>query len=83
MDHFAMPYPLPEAGSSQNQGQRREHSAQDWENQRPHITRLYSAENRSLEEVTAVMKVEYGFEAKYVQFMYLWPELYVINSIGF
>jgi hypothetical protein len=72
MDQFTMPYPIPEAASSQSQSKSREHSAQDWENQRPRITQLYSTENRSLEEVIAVMKGEYGFEAKYVQFSCLW-----------
>lgn len=65
-----MSYTPPEAGSSQNQRKKRQHSAQDWENQRPHITRLYSAENKSLVEVIATMKVEHGFEATYAKSIY-------------
>ena len=83
MDHFDMSYPPFEAGSRQTQSKKRQHSAQDWENQRPQITRLYSVENRPLGEVKAVMKVEYGFEATYVPFMYLLPVLCSVNGIGY
>jgi hypothetical protein len=42
---------------------RRDLSAQDWENQRPKIERLYSAEQKKLREVMQIMEKEYGFFA--------------------
>ncbi|RSM10829.1 hypothetical protein CEP52_003418 [Fusarium oligoseptatum] len=40
--------------------------AKPWGELRPIITRLYLAENQTLEDVRRIMKAEYGFEASYV-----------------
>lgn len=36
-------------------------TTQDWEDQRPTITRLYFDENKTLNEVIQIMKREHGF----------------------
>ncbi len=39
-------------------------SAKEWERQKPHIQALYIDEDRALEDVIEIMKVNYQFEAK-------------------
>ncbi|KAE8447259.1 hypothetical protein EG329_010953 [Mollisiaceae sp. DMI_Dod_QoI] len=45
-----------------------EHSAQVWEQHRERITQLYSVEDRSLDEVIALMQNQYGFTATQRQY---------------
>lgn len=44
----------------------RDHSAQTWESHRERIKQLYWDEDKSLDEVIAVMQNTYGFTATYV-----------------
>jgi hypothetical protein len=39
-------------------------SAKEWERQRPHIIALYITEDRALEDVIEIMRVNHQFEAK-------------------
>jgi len=64
MEQFAIPSIVPNAAFTQGG----DYSAQGWEDQRERITRLYSVENRSLDEVIVVMRDNYGFKATYVHF---------------
>ena len=45
---------------------RRPPSAQDWEERREVVQRLYYTEGKPLREVMKIMKDEYGFYATYV-----------------
>jgi hypothetical protein len=60
VNHCSMVPPPPKT-----QNPRRPLSAEDWEEQRATIQRLYSTEDRNLQEVMEVMKREYGFCATY------------------
>ena len=39
-------------------------SAKEWEKQKPHIYALYIGEDRALEDVIEIMRVNHQFEAK-------------------
>jgi len=49
-----------------NHNPRRPLSVKDWEKQRAIIQRLYSAENKDLQEVMEIMEQEHGFRATYI-----------------
>ena len=39
------------------------HKPEDWEEQRPRIKKLYLEDRRTLKDVMAIMKEQYGFKA--------------------
>jgi hypothetical protein len=49
-------------------------TAEDWERYRPEISKLYYNDNKTLGEVQATMKTQYGFNATYARLIpYAWP----------